>query len=180
MDVSLGKNKHPNTYCYHFGLRSWSTFLFYLWTILRVRPVKGIPIKMNRNKFDVNDVQLLNKFKLKGRISNMYICTYVNMYLLGCCETYTSMQCILNYFKKVDVFYFSLGHLCWRYTEIFSCLKHSKFSCVQIFSKDSFTFWTKFEFSWQVITELQLFHCCSYYENALSESQNCRYHHQCQ
>ena len=47
-----------------------------------MRPVKGIPIKMNRNKFDVNDVQLLNKFKLKGRISNMYICKHVLAWLL--------------------------------------------------------------------------------------------------
>ena len=52
---------------------------FYLWTILRMRPLKGIPIKMNLNKFDINDVQLLNKSKLKGRnfqYVHMYICKH--------------------------------------------------------------------------------------------------------
>ena len=77
MHVSLGKNKHPDTYCYHFGLRSWNTFFFNIWTILRVRPLKGIPINMNLNKFDINDGQLLNKFKLKNR--KFQICTYVHM-----------------------------------------------------------------------------------------------------
>ena len=41
-------------------------FLFYFWTILRVRPLKGVLIKMNLNKFDINDAQLLNKFELTG------------------------------------------------------------------------------------------------------------------
>ena len=47
-----------------------------------MRPLEGILIKMNLNKFDINDAQLLNKFELKGKeVSNMYMCTFVHMYI---------------------------------------------------------------------------------------------------
>ena len=75
----------------------------------------------------------------------MYICKHVRAYLLR--NIYLDVVCF-EFFLESGCIFFFFEHFCWRHTDIFSCLKHSKFSYVQIVSKDSFTFWTKFEFSW--------------------------------
>ena len=80
MHVSLRKTKHPDTYCYHFGLRSWNIFFFLSLDNFTGGTSERYPPKdekMNLNKFDINDVQLWNKFELKGR--KFQICTYVHM-----------------------------------------------------------------------------------------------------
>ena len=83
-----------------------------------------------------------------------------------------SLICMQAYFEAEKGLFLSILRLSKKHTKLI------KKKCIyKIVSKDSFTFWTKFEFSWQMITALQLFHCCSYYKNALSESQNCRHHH---
>ena len=59
-------------------------------------------------------------------------------------------------------------------------LKTLNLPMYKLFPKIHLLFELNLNFLWQIITGLQLFHCCSYYENALSESQNCRYHRQCE